>query len=56
MGFPSPNAKAAFVICFAIAFESASFEWKTIKYFVSTFYQSFLAPVKRVDSFDIAKL
>ena len=32
MDFPSPNVKADFVICFALAFESANFKWKTMKF------------------------
>ena len=53
MDFPSPCAKAAFVICFTLAFESTSFERKTMKYFVSAFYQRFMPPVKIVRSFNI---
>ena len=34
---PSPCAKAAFVICFTLAFESTSFGRKAMKYFVSAF-------------------
>ena len=54
MDFANPSAKAAFVICFTPAFESTSLEKKTMKYFVSGFYQSLLPAVKRVLSFDIS--
>ena len=37
MDFPSPNSKAAFVICFTLAFESTGFEGKTMRYFASGF-------------------
>ena len=53
--FPSPKAKAVFVICFTLVFESTSFKRKAMKYFLSSFCQSFLSLVKRVHSFDIAK-
>ena len=43
MDFPNPSAKAAFGICFTLAFESISFERKTMKRFVSGIYQSFFA-------------
>ena len=53
MDFPTPSAKAAFEICFILAFESTSLEKKIMKYFVSSFYQNFLPPVKGVRTFDI---
>ena len=56
MGFPSPSAKAAFVICFtffSFVLKSTSFERKAMKYFESGLYQSFLLHVKSVVSVDI---
>lgn len=55
MDFPSPRAKAAFLICFTLDFERTSFERKTTEYFVSGFYQNFLPLVKRVHTFNLAK-
>ena len=66
MDFSSPRAKTVFVSCFILAFESTSFERKTIKYIVSGFYKADECNVKRVHkksknvkrvrSFDIVKL
>ena len=56
MDFPSSNNEPGFAICFTLVFETASFEEKTMKYFISSFYQSFLPPVKRVRSSDIDNL
>ena len=53
MNFPGTSVKAAFLIRFTLASESTSFDKKTIKNFVTDFYQNFLPPVKRVHSFNI---
>ena len=57
MNFPCLSAKGVFVIFFTLDCESnMKYYSSTMKYFVSCFYQSFLPPLKRVRSFDIAKL
>ena len=53
MDFPSPWAKAVFVICFTLALESTGLGSKTMKYFISGFSRNFLPPIKRVRSFDL---
>ena len=53
-GFPNPIAKVSFVFYYTLASKITRFEWKTMKYFVLGFYQSFLPLVKRVLSFDIS--
>ena len=37
-GLFSPSTKVAFVICFIVAFESSSFERKTMKHYILGFY------------------
>ena len=52
--FPSTSTETTFFIYFTLGFESSSFKRKTMKSFVSGFFQSFWSLVKGERSFNIS--